>query len=403
LKLLNQLSRITTSGKVFIPQIDGLRFVAIIAVIAFHVRAICSYHFRASPAGLSIEGDLVNDAFGAGCFGVQLFFVISGFILSLPFARQYLCQGRRIRLREFYVRRVTRMQPPYAIHLAFLLALCWLVLRWLPSHPHLYHNPAWAGYALKHILSSFFYVNGFIFGTHPYPNIVLWALEIEVQFYILAPFLVKIFGIADTRKRRTFIVILILTGSLMAFPVKTMAGLSHANLYRIYFSFLGNYQYFLMGFLLADFYLLNKLESSIRNYKWDPAFPLAMTAVVLLRHSSLLDIMLPWMVLVSCLAAFRGTLTARFLSHPGITTMGGMCYTIYMYHWLMISMLVRVTGGLRTHILWLDLLIQFVLMSVIIIAACAVLFTLFERPFMRTDWPSRAWMKIRPAGKADAS
>ena len=105
------------------------------AVVAFHVRAICSYHLRASPTGFTIEGDLVNNVFGAGCFGVQLFFVISGFILSLPFARQYLCQGRRISLREFYVRRVARMQPPYAIHLAFLLALCWLVLRWQPRLP----------------------------------------------------------------------------------------------------------------------------------------------------------------------------------------------------------------------------------------------------------------------------
>ena len=130
MKLLNQLSRITTSGRVFIPQIDGLRFVAIIAVIAFHVRAICSYHFRASPAGLTIEGDLVNDAFGTGHFGVQLFFLISGFILSLPFARQSLCPGRRISLREYYVRRVTRIEPPYVIHLAFLLVLCGLVLRW---------------------------------------------------------------------------------------------------------------------------------------------------------------------------------------------------------------------------------------------------------------------------------
>ena len=373
------------------------------AVVAFHVRAICSYHLRASPTGFTIEGDLVNNVFGAGCFGVQLFFVISGFILSLPFARQYLCQGRRISLREFYVRRVARMQPPYAIHLAFLLALCWLVLRWQPSHSHLYHNPAWADYALKHILSSFFYVNGLIFGTHPYPNIVLWALEIEVQFYLLAPFMVGIFMIADPWKRRTFIVISILTGCLMMFLVKVLAGLSDANSYRICYSLMGNYQYFLTGFLLADFYLLNRLESSVQNYKWDFVFPLAIAAVVLLRHSSLLGIVLPWLILGCCLAAFRGTLTARFLSHPWITTMGGMCYTIYLYHWLMISMLVRVTGRLQTHILWLDLLIQFVLMSVIIIAACAVLFSLFERPFMRTDWPARVWRKIRPAGKADAS
>jgi hypothetical protein len=50
----------------------------------------------------------------------------------------------------------------------------------------------------------------------------------------------------------------------------------------------------------------------------------------------LLVILLPWMILFCCLAAFRGVLTAKFLGHPWITTIGGMCYTIYMYHWLML-------------------------------------------------------------------
>jgi peptidoglycan/LPS O-acetylase OafA/YrhL len=386
---LNRLSRITTPGRVFIPQIDGLRFVAIMAVIAFHVRAICSYHFRASPSGRTVEGDLVNDAFGMGCLGVQLFFVISGFILSLPFAKQWLQNGRRISLREYYLRRVTRIEPPYVIHLCFLFLLCALVLRWLPSHPHLYHNAAWADYAAKHIFSSLFYANGFIFAAHPYPNIVLWSLEIEVQFYILAPFLARIFMIAGRWKRRVVLVILILAFSLAnqgVFP----------NLYRINFSLAGNLHYFLAGFLLADFYLLNKIENA-RSYRWDFIFPLAITAVVFFRHYSLLGIALPWLMFFCCLAAFRGIVTAKLLAFPWITTIGGMCYTIYMYHWLMISMLVRVTGHLRTHVLWLDLLIQFVLMSVIITGICAVLFALFERPFMQRDWPARIWKKIRSA------
>jgi peptidoglycan/LPS O-acetylase OafA/YrhL len=105
------------------------------------------------------------------------------------------------------------------------------------------------------------------------------------------------------------------------------------------------------------------------------------------------------MILLCCLSAFRGVVTAKFLGNLLITTIGGMCYTIYMYHWLMISLLVRVTGSLRTHILWLDLLIQFVLMSVIIIAACAIPFVLFERPFMRRDWPAKLWNKIWRFGK----
>jgi len=79
------------------------------------------------------------------------------------------------------------------------------------------------------------------------------------------------------------------------------------------------------------------------------------------------------------------------LSLPFITTIGGMCYTIYMYHWLMISGVIRLTKGLATHVFWLDLLIQFVVMSAIIIVICAGLFALCERPFMKRDWPQRFW------------
>jgi peptidoglycan/LPS O-acetylase OafA/YrhL len=120
MKFLNHFSRIT-SGRAFIPQIDGLRFIAIMAVVAFHVRQICSYYLPASPTRTTVQGDLVNDLFSVGNFGVALFFCISGFILSLPFARQYLGSGKAINLREYYIRRVTRIEPPYIIHLFFYL------------------------------------------------------------------------------------------------------------------------------------------------------------------------------------------------------------------------------------------------------------------------------------------
>jgi peptidoglycan/LPS O-acetylase OafA/YrhL len=55
---------------------------------------------------------------------------------------------------------------------------------------------------------------------------------------------------------------------------------------------------------------------------------------------------------------------------------------------------VRLTIHIQTHILWLDLLIFFILMSAVILPVCAVLFVLFERPFMRRDWPARFREKI---------
>jgi peptidoglycan/LPS O-acetylase OafA/YrhL len=118
-------------------------------------------------------------------------------------------------------------------------------------------------------------------------------------------------------------------------------------------------------------------------------------SIVILRHWPLVAILLPWLMFLCCLAAFRGILTARILGWPWISTIGGMCYTIYMYHWQMISLLVRVTEHLQTHKLWLDLLIQFVLMSAVITVVSAVLFVLFERPFMKRDWPERLRAKFR--------
>ena len=93
MNLYQHLSRVMTRGRVFLPQVDGLRFVAIMAVIAYHVRSIGSYHLHASPAGTTVEGDVVNDVFSTGHLGVELFFAISGFILSLPFARWWLAGG----------------------------------------------------------------------------------------------------------------------------------------------------------------------------------------------------------------------------------------------------------------------------------------------------------------------
>ena len=95
MNLYQHLSRVMTKGRDFVPQIDGLRFVAITAVLAYHIRAIIARHYgvNGSPAGTD---GLVNWTFGAGCKGVELFFAISGFILGVPFARQYLGQAEPV-------------------------------------------------------------------------------------------------------------------------------------------------------------------------------------------------------------------------------------------------------------------------------------------------------------------
>ena len=116
--ILLRLRRIT-SGATWIPEIDGLRFVAIFAVMLYH---ISGQTYSKSDIAWNIQDwdrPLLR-MLGNGSRGVQLFFVISGFILGRPFARQYLLGEKRVKLSSYYLRRLTRLEPPYLLNLLLL-------------------------------------------------------------------------------------------------------------------------------------------------------------------------------------------------------------------------------------------------------------------------------------------
>ena len=255
----------------------------------------------------------------------------------------------------------------------------------------LYQQPDWLAHTLEHLGVSLFYGNGLVYGAYPFPNIVLWSLEYEVQFYLLAPLLTLVFLLRPAPARRLAIIALMLLPKALS-PLMEMAP-------WLGWTLLGKLEFFLAGFLLCDLYLAGHLRTEKLSYYWDAAFLAAFSAVVLLSPYPLGYQLLPWWVLLAGVSAFRGRVTNWLLSRPFLTIIGGMCYTIYMYHWLMISGLIRFTKKFATHIFWLDLLINFAVMSVIIIAICAVLFALFERPFMQRDWPQRFWAWSRRKSK----
>jgi len=134
-KVQRALSRETSSGR-FIPEMDGLRFAAIGMVVLFHLNGyltVKSRLFYPTP-----PSDWLAQAAYVGFHGVELFFVISGFILGLPFAAHHLKGKPAICLRKYYLRRLTRLEPPYfvAAILLFLLAI-WIQgadLRTLAPH-----------------------------------------------------------------------------------------------------------------------------------------------------------------------------------------------------------------------------------------------------------------------------
>src|SRR5262245_56709348 len=93
--LFARLSRISSSGR-FIPEIDGLRFIAITSVFLYHLACFTVHKTKDVPQ------DPVYLVTSHGNFGVQLFFVISGFILSLPFAERRLEGREGVPLGRYY-------------------------------------------------------------------------------------------------------------------------------------------------------------------------------------------------------------------------------------------------------------------------------------------------------------
>ncbi len=158
-----------------IPELDGLRGIAIGLVLLFHFRNL-------TPATWI---DLVwLKLSAAGWCGVDLFFVLSGFLITGILLDT---KGSPESLRSFYARRVLRIFPLYYGFLALYFLL-------LPASPIVRENSGWY---------FFFLSNYFIAGRGGFPDPVIdatWSLAVEEQFYLLWPFLIAALGRVELRR-----------------------------------------------------------------------------------------------------------------------------------------------------------------------------------------------------------
>jgi peptidoglycan/LPS O-acetylase OafA/YrhL len=166
---------------------------------------------------------------------------------------------------------------------------------------------------------------------------------------------------------------------------------------------IGNIQYFLTGFLLADFFLLLP-TARYRNRWWDIATALGWPcfAVMLIVRPGMATVALPGIILLLYVAVFYGTLSSALFGSLWVATIGGMCYSIYLLHSYVISTLgfltERVGNGLPYQV---RLLTQVILMAPIVLGISTMFYLGIEQPCMRADWPkrlgvsaSRKWQQI---------
>ena len=364
--LLAPFARKTSSGR-YLPEVDGLRFVAIAWVALFHMR---EHFFFEDPwqeiVGMNVLGFLAH----RGHFGVQLFFAISGFILSLPFAMHHLGMSNKpVVVKSFYWRRVTRLEPPYVICLLALFLY------------HALHAPDLGAYlseSLPHLAASAGYLQQPIYSDWSTINHVAWSLEIEIQFYLLAPLICQVFRIASTIQRRLLFILSIIASALF-----------HETSNGLLFRYLpGQLHYFLIGLLLVDFYLVTWNQEKSRHHWWDW---LGLISWTLLPNWPLLRPFINDFLPVLTFFAFAGTLRGNCLSSlfriRWLTVIGGMCYTIYLYH---ITIFGCITHYLNIQVgNPLSVGVNLAVTSLGVLFFSSILFLLIERPCMDPTWPAK--------------
>jgi peptidoglycan/LPS O-acetylase OafA/YrhL len=169
------------SSKKYIPAIDGLRAIAVLSVILFHA-------FPQLVPG--------------GYIGVDIFFVISGYLITNIIVTQ--ASSGTFSFKDFYARRIRRIFPALIIVLVSVYALGWFVMLADEFKQLGKHIAAGAGFVANW---AYWLESGYFDELHELkPLLNLWSLGVEEQFYIFWPciilLLVKFKSVSDLGKMR---------------------------------------------------------------------------------------------------------------------------------------------------------------------------------------------------------
>ena len=183
------------------PVVDGVRALAILWVISYHVVLFHLGSFTTEAVGLA-TGTWTQWT-SRGDMGVDLFFVISGYLIGTILLSEYRKTGR-IQVRRFYLRRFMRLTPVYAV--AMLVGLYFV--HDIPREAILMEFPPFMN--ADNMWANFLYVNNFIPVNRQYMG-WCWSLAIEEQFYLLLPACILMF-MRVTKPLRILAAMMVLAG-----------------------------------------------------------------------------------------------------------------------------------------------------------------------------------------------
>jgi len=315
------------------------------------------------------NSQLITDAYWQnfimeGGYGVAIFFMISGFILSLPFAKAHFDKSsgkKNISLKRYYVRRLIRLEPPYIIALIiFFIGNVWVL------HKYSFQELS------PHFFASAFYLHNTIYDSFSYVLPIAWSLEVEVQFYLLAPLLCCIYLIRSKYIRWAIFLIAIICSGI--YNYQFIMG----NLAKFFCCF-G------VGMLVTDFYCTK--EKFITSSRLCTIIGI-LSLLIILFVPTLTSYIGYWIKFFFSFVLFYTVLTnermKKIFSNKYFTLIGGMCYSIYLLHFGILSAsgkLLQSSGLALSNYTLIP--VYFILFTVVILILSGIYFLLVEKPFMK--------------------
>jgi peptidoglycan/LPS O-acetylase OafA/YrhL len=309
-------------------DIQGLRAIAVLSVIAFH-------------AGLPVR---------AGFLGVDVFFVISGFVITAMLQREWLRHGR-ISFARFYSRRFKRLAPALALMVSVTMVLTFALLSPFGPQQTAAATAAGAMFSVSNVVIAMTTGGYFDASAETNPLLNTWSLSVEEQFYLIFPIVLACSWFLASPKRRlkvggaAYITVgAVALGSLALVAAAALGKISGSPEGAFgFYSPLPRAWEFAVGSLLALF-LANR---PIRGERLMPVLgPIGLA--LLLSSFWIVDpatTTFPgkWTILPvagTLLVLFAGSsgtnLATHILSTRPLVSIGDVSYSLYLWHWPLI-------------------------------------------------------------------
>jgi len=308
----------------FRSDIQGLRGIAVLLVVIYHT-------------GVALPG---------GYIGVDIFFVISGFVITQLMLREFFATGQ-INLANFFERRIRRILPAVAFAIIGTLTLSIFALSPFGEQQQVVQT---ARASSLFAANFYFYLQDSYWALAENPLRHLWSLAVEEQFYIFFPVLLVILNRCKVRLNSRTLVAILLAIAGVSFLVSYLLSLGEQILPKPeLFAFFGTpwrIWQFLAGAFVA-FLPAYKKSLSVA------ALPLSILALLAIIWSAVsFDSYTPFpgsaalvpVVSTAILIAYgqqANLLTKLFGSKP-LTSVGDISYSWYLWHWPLIVFAHRV-------------------------------------------------------------